>query len=201
MKKISIPNRLLLFFMVLLASYAVITSGNDTNLLVTWSFTVGFGVLVIAGLLLIILGYSILQNPVVLILTTLIPLSFSLGLVALFLPDIKAGYLFFVMAGLALVIFTRLDKNKRLAAPVIAVVHGLSGLMLFGLPFYLVLNLAAGLGILWVSVGSLLIGLAGLLLTFLRVGAPLLSEDTILTIFPAVILLTTIAFTAGMGVI
>ena len=201
MKKINVINRLLLFLMVLLASYEVVTSGSDVFPLVTWSFTVGFGVLVLAGLLLIILGNPVLKNPLVIILSTIIPLSFSFGLVAQFYPNLTVGFGVFILIGFVLVVFTRLTKRKRSATSIVAVVHGLSGLILFTLPFYFVLNQMAGLGILWISVGSLLIGLAGLLLTFLKAGAPLLSEKTILTIFPVVLLLTTISFALGMGAI
>lgn len=200
MKKINLTNRLLLFLMVLLASYKVVTSGSDFFPLVTWSYTVGFGVLVIAGLLLIILGYPILKNPLVIILSTIVPFSFSLGLVAQFSPNLTI-YGVFVVVGLFLVVFTRLVKTNRYAMPVVAVMHGVSGLILLMFPVYLALNQIAGLSILWISVGSLLIGLAGLLLTFLKAGVPLLSEKTILTIFPVVLLLTTMSFTLGMVVI
>lgn len=187
--------------MVLLAAYEVVTSGSDIFPWVTWSFTVGFGVLVIAGLLLIILGYPVLKNRLVIVLSTLIPLSFSLGLVARFLPEFRSGFLVFVMVGLGLVIYTRFVRVNRFAIPVVAVVHGLSGVTLFLFPFYLVFSRLVNWGVVWISVGSLLIGSGGLLLTFLKTDTPLLSEDTILTIFPTVLLLTTISFALSMVVI
>ncbi len=201
MTKMSVINRFILLALVLAASYAVITSGSSACPMVTWSFTVGFGILVIAGLLLIILGYPVLINPLVMILSTMIPLSFSMGLVAHFYPHFRMAYFGFVVVGLGLVIYTRLAATRRSAALVVAVVHGVSGLVLFGLPIGLTLNQLSTAGILWVSVGSLMIGVAGLLLTFLRVGAPLFPEKRILTIFPSVLLLTTITFLLGTAVI
>jgi hypothetical protein len=48
-----------------------------------------------------------------------------------------------------------------------------------------------------VGVGGALIGLAGLLLSFLKTGKPILSRDTIMRLFPMLLLLTTALFVAG----
>jgi hypothetical protein len=42
-----------------------------------------------------------------------------------------------------------------------------------------------------------LIGLGGLLLSFLKAGKPIVPRETIFKIFPALIVLTTAAFVAG----
>ena len=48
-----------------------------------------------------------------------------------------------------------------------------------------------------VGVGGALIGVLGLLLSFLKTGKPILSRDTIMRLFPILLLLTTALFVAG----
>jgi hypothetical protein len=48
-----------------------------------------------------------------------------------------------------------------------------------------------------VGIGGALIGMGGLLLSFLKAGRPILSRETILKIFPSLLLLMTIFFVAG----
>lgn len=50
-----------------------------------------------------------------------------------------------------------------------------------------------------VGVGGAVIGLAGLLLSFLKLDRPVLPEKTILSLLPALLLLTTTAFVAGFA--
>jgi len=48
-------------------------------------------------------------------------------------------------------------------------------------------------------VGGGLIGIAGLLLSLLKTGQPILSKKAILSLFPGLLLLTTSAFVAGFA--
>jgi hypothetical protein len=50
-----------------------------------------------------------------------------------------------------------------------------------------------------VGLGGALIGLGGLLLSFLKTGKPILSRNTILKILPGLLLLTTAAFVLGFS--
>jgi hypothetical protein len=50
-----------------------------------------------------------------------------------------------------------------------------------------------------VSVGGVLIGVGGLLLSFLKMGKPILPQKTILTVLPALLFLMTAAFVAGFA--
>jgi hypothetical protein len=61
--------------------------GIDGSTLIAFaSYSVAFGVLLVAALLLIILGFEVLDSPAVIIVSTIIPLSLSLGLIAEFFP-------------------------------------------------------------------------------------------------------------------
>ena len=53
-------------------------------------------------------------------------------------------------------------------------------------------------GFAFVAMGGALIGLAGLLLYFLKAGRPIVSRQTILRILPVIFLLMTVAFLAFM---
>jgi len=197
MKKISLLDRLLLFATGLIAAYQIALGVEGGPSLAVASFTIAFGVLLVSALLLIIFGFEILDSPLVLIVTTLIPLGLSLGLVVEYFPEITTSYLVFVIVGWIAVIITRIFTPGRPAVIILAVVHGIAGLIIFLLPIYLVLINYESFGFILVSVGGALIGVGGLLLSFLKTGRPILSQKVILSILPGLLLLTTIAFVVG----
>lgn len=192
-------DRILLLLTGLLAAYQVVTGVEGLDTLSMTSYTVGFGVLLVAGLLLIILGFEVLDAPVVVIVSTIIPLSLSLGLVAQWLPGMTPFYFAFVITGFIAIMVTRFRMPGRAAVLVLAAVHGISGLLIFGLPLVFALDGQARPGFALVGLGGALIGLGGLLLSFLKTGHPILSRQTILSIFPALLLATTAAFVAGFA--
>lgn len=197
MKKMTVLDRLLLLATGLLAAYQVVAGVEGLPAFAMAAYTLAFGVLLVAGLLLIILGFEILDTPFVAIVATIVPLSLSTGLVVQYLPQIQFAYLTFVAAGFLAVILTRLYLPGRAAALTLAVVHGVSGLLIFGLPLYLSLNGQAPAGFALVGIGGGLIGVGGILLSFLKAGRPLLSRSAILTVLPGLLLLMTAAFVGG----
>lgn len=197
-----IINRVLLLITALVAAWQVAVGIDDVDTLPMIAYTVGFGVLLVACLLLIILGMEVLDSPIVVVVSTIIPLSLSLGLVWEYLVALRSLYLWFVLLGFLAVILTRsLPIPKRLAVIALAVVHGVAGLTIFLLPVALVLNHKSPIGFVMVSVGGALIGLGGLLLSFLKVGKPILSHEVILTMLPAILLLMTLAFVIGFAAV
>lgn len=199
MHKMTPLDRVLLLLAVGLAAYQVVVGVEGLGTLPVTSYTIGFGVLLVAGLLLILLGFEVLDSPVVVIVSTVIPLSLSLGLVAQHLPGLAPGYSLFAVAGFLGVALARFLAPGKAAVLVLAVVHGVSGLIIFGFPIYLSLRNQASPGFALVGVGGALIGVGGLLLYFLKAGRPLLSRQVILNLFPALLLLTTAAFVAGFA--
>ncbi|MFO7584830.1 MAG: hypothetical protein R6W69_08880, partial [Anaerolineales bacterium] len=79
--KMTLSDRILLLLTGLLAAWQVAFGIDHLDTLPVIAYTLGFGVLLVAGLLLIILGFEILDSPAVVIISTLIPLSLALGLV------------------------------------------------------------------------------------------------------------------------
>jgi hypothetical protein len=197
MKNISILDRILLLFTVLLAAYQISFGLYSLNPLATWSYTVGFGVLVVASLLLIILGFEGLESQPVVIVSALIPLSISLGLVAEHLPQFTIPYLVFAILGFAAIAITRYTMEGKIATIVLAVIHGIAGSLITFLPIVLYLQGTVSADYILVSLGGAVIGVGGLLLAFLKAGKPILSQKTILTVLSILLLLMTSAFVYG----
>ena len=198
--RITILNRLLLLFTSLLAAYQIALGIEGLGTLPTIAYTIAFGILLVAGLLLIILGYDVLDSPIVVIVTTGIPLSLSLGLVWEHSSAYRTSYLVFVIAGFLAVLATRLlPLRNKLPVLVLAVVHGIAGLTILGLPILLSLTGQARPGFSLVGVGGALIGVGGLLLALLKAGKPLVSRAIILKLLPGLLLLMTAAFVAGFA--
>jgi hypothetical protein len=198
--KMSIRDRILLLITGLLAAYQIVVGIDHMGTGPICAYTVAFGVLLLAGLLLIILGVEVLDSPIVVIAATLIPLSLSTGLVWQYLPACRLGYLIFAVVGFAGIIITRsLPMPGRLPVLVLAVVHGLAGLLITFLPALLVLRGDEPAGFALVGLGGALIGLGGLLLAFLKAGRPILSRETILKVLPGLLLLMTAAFVGGFA--
>lgn len=199
MKKISILDRILLLITGLLAAYQIVFGIEGAGETAVWAYTIAFGVLLVAGLLLIILGFEVLDSPLVVIVSTIIPLALSFGLVWEYLPGWHIPYLVFVIVGFLAVTITRLRFTGKAATFTLAPVHGIAGLIIFGLPIILSIRGEAAGGFALVGVGGALIGIGGLLLAFLKAGKPLLPQKTILIVLPGLLMLMTATFVAGFA--
>jgi hypothetical protein len=159
-------------------------------------YMMGFGVLLVSGLLLIFFGWDILASPFVLTVATLIPLGISMGLMNQFQSGYKKVYSWFALVGLLAIAVTSISGMdlKRIAVPVF---HGIAGLIIFGLPF---IQKGVSKGFWLVGVGGALIGIGGIALAFLVAGKPLLgifTQDFVFMILAPLLLLMTLAFTYG----
>ena len=196
--KMSGGDRLLLLGMCLLAAYQIVVGIDRLGSLPITAYTIGFGVLLVAGLLLIILGFDALDSPPVVVIATVIPLSLALGLAWEFLPSLQIPYLIFAVLGFTAVILTRLiPAPGRLPTGVLAVVHGVSGLTIFLLPLILAADGRVKPAFALVGAGGALIGLTGVLLAFERAGRPILARPAILRLLPAALFVMTAAYVAG----
>ena len=196
--KMSALDRVLLLITVLLAAYQIVVGIDDLSTAPIIAYTIAFGVLLVAGLLLIILGFDVLESPIVVIDSTIIPLTLSLGLVWQHLASYRTVYLLFTIIGFAAVTLTRsVPMQNKLPVITIAITHGIAGITIFLLP--IILSVQGQMNPLFslVGIGGALIGLGGLLLSFLKTGRPILSRDTIMRWFPILLLLTTAFFVTG----
>jgi hypothetical protein len=196
--KMSALDRLLLLAMVILAAYQIVVGIDRLSAAPILAYTVAFGVLLVAGLLLIILGFEALDAPVVVIISTVIPLSLALGLVWEYLPSLRAAYLVFVLLGFLAVILSRvLAASATLQTLILTAVHGLAGLTIFLLPLLISTWGEARPAFALVGLGGALVGSGGLLFSFLKAGRPLLQRASTLRLFPALLFLMTACFVAG----
>lgn len=168
-------------------------------------YMMGFGVLLVSGLLLIFFGWDILASPYVLTVASLIPLGISMGLMNQFRPTYKKVFSWFALVGLLAIAVTSIGGTnnavlaslKKVAVPVF---HGVAGLIIFGLPIFKCVvekDVKKGFGM--VGIGGALIGLGGIALAFLVSGSQLLffSTEFVYTILAPLLLLMTLAFTFG----
>jgi len=198
--KMTTLDRVLLLLTGLLAAYQIVVGIDQLSTVPIIAYTIAFGVLLVAGLLLIILGFDVLDAPVVVIVSTIIPLALSLGLVWEHLASYRILYLIFTISGFLAVSLTRtipMKNRERVSTITIAVVHGIAGMTIFLLPIILSAQGVMKSAFALVGIGGALIGVGGLLLSFLKAGKPILSKDTILKVLPGLLLLMATCFVAG----
>jgi hypothetical protein len=196
--KMSSLDRALILLMGLLAAYQIVVGIDKMDSIPIIAYTIAFGVLLVAGLLLIILGFDALDSPVVVVASTIIPLALATGLVHQHLASLRTPYLLFAIIGFAAVTFTRsIQMQSKLPVITIAIVHGAAGLTIFLLPILTSVRGETHPLFALVGVGGALIGIGGLLLSFLKTGRPILSKETILKVLPGLFLLMTVCFVAG----
>jgi len=200
--KITILDRILLLATGLLAAWQIAVGIDQLNTLPMIAYTIGFGVLLVAGLLLLILGFDVLESPVVVVVSTIIPLSLSLGLVWEHIAAFRIFYQYFVILGFLAIVVTRFVPMKtKIPVIVLACIHGIAGMTIFLLPIILAVTGRSTPIFALVGIGGALIGVGGLLLSFLKAGKPILPRRIILKILPGLLLLTTAAFVLGFSVV
>jgi len=103
-------------------------------------YMIAFVVLLVSGLLLIALGWGILPNPLVIVVTTFIPLALSTGLYCEFYKEeFSKPYKIFAIIGLVAIILTRFMDVPRAAQVItLIVVHTVAGLSIFEMHLELV---------------------------------------------------------------
>ena len=196
--KMSPLERVLILLTGLLAAYQIVVGIDKMDSVPIIAYTIAFGVLLVAGLLLIILGFDALDSPVVVIVSTIIPLTLATGLVYQHLASFQTPYLLFAIIGFIAVTFTRsIQMQNKLPVITIAFVHGIAGMTIFLLPIITSIQGETHPLFALVGVGGALIGIGGLLLSFLKTGKPILSRETIFKVLPSLLLLMTICFVAG----
>lgn len=190
-------HRVLLLVTGILAAYQVAVGIDGFDALPIIAYTIAFGVLLVAGILLIIWGFDVLDSPAVVIVSTIIPLSLSLGLVWQH-ASFRTSYLVLAIVGFLAVTLTRsIPAPGKIPTIVLALVHGIAGMTIFLLPISLSIQGRTQPLFSLVGVGGALIGLGGLLLSFLKAGRPIVSRETILNVLPGLLLLMTLCFVAG----
>ncbi|MGD9900367.1 MAG: hypothetical protein AB7T22_14680 [Calditrichaceae bacterium] len=160
-------------------------------------YMVGFTVLLVAGLLMIFLGFDVLANPLVVVVAAIIPFALSVGLISEFYPKFEKVYLIFTLIGIVLILLTRTAESSILSTLVLAVFHSVAGFTIFFVPILASKNKKTTNQFIWVTVGGTLIGIGGIALAFLKAGSPILSKELIFTILTPLLFLMAVSFAFG----
>ncbi len=163
-------------------------------------YLMGFAVLLISGLLLIFhpSHLGLLASPYVLTIASLIPLGISMGIAEEYYPAWKTYFKWFAAIGFLAIAVSSIGGMDLLKKTSVPLFHGVAGLVIFLGPF---LAKGAPKGFFWVGIGGALIGLGGIALAFISVGAQLLffSAEFVMLILTPLLFLMTGAFTLGFA--
>ncbi|HID39695.1 MAG TPA: hypothetical protein EYP36_09305 [Calditrichaeota bacterium] len=191
--------RILFLLTALAAAYEVVVGIENYSQLTIIYFTLGFGIILLSALLILLMGYDILENPALSVVATILPVSFALGLVNEYLTEWHLFFLFFMLFGILFIVIFKFLRRIRWSTFVLIPLHGLSGLVIFILPFYLALSGYKSLWFILVGIGGINMGMIGLLLTMIKIGKPLLNKEKILLLLPFILLLSTLFFGLGLN--
>lgn len=195
--KISILSRIIFLLTGHIAGYKIISGMDNYSNFTTALYTISFGLLLLSCLLLLLLDFEILENDYVAIISSLIPITLSLGLVSDKL-DHSVAYSILISTSFFVAVILRLFSKGKVASLALGVIHLISGLVIFLIPIILFINEKADMQILLISVGGVIIGTGGMLLGLLKAGKPLISKEKIIVVFPIILFFTTLAFFIGL---
>lgn len=197
MNEISKYNKVLLLLTSFLGGYEIVLGVDGYPPHIVILLTISFGILLLTCLLLIFLGFGILEEPVVAVIASILPLGMSSAIVALKFPNLFTPYLIISLAGFITIIISRFFKSHLAAVLSLAIVHSIAGLTIFFSPIYLFQNGLVTPSFLLVSLGGAFIGMGGIFLFLLKSKSSILPNKKIYNLFPTLLFFMTISFLAG----
>jgi len=199
LKEITKSNKIILFFTSILAGYEIVSGieGYPSHVIIL--LTISFGILLLTSLLLIFLGFGILEQPAVVVIASVLPLGISSAVVAINFSDMFVSYLLISLVGFLTIILSRFVSNKLLAVFSLASVHAIAGLIIFISPLFLYQKGVVNTSFLMVSLGGAFIGLGGIFLLLLRANKSLFTSKQIYSLFPTLLFFMTISFIIGFS--
>ena len=162
-------------------------------------YIISFLVLLVAGLLLIIFGWSALKDNFVAVVAGLIPFGIANGLIAKYYPKHEKWFMGLMLVGLVSIAITRYAGMVTAGKIVYPVFHAIAGLTIFFVPICVVKSKNAKTSFLFVTLGGTLIGLGGIALAFLSAGKQLLffSPTFVITILAPLLFLMALSYAVG----
>ena len=198
MKKFTMVDRILLLATSLLASFQVAVGIEGLDHVAILFYTLAFGALMVASLMLIILDREALGRSTILLSSTILPVCLALGIVAEKIPQAVTGSLLVAACGFLFLAAAQLWLGSSAVRTALVMVHGLSGLIIAGFPIVSVVSGSAPIAYGLVGIGGGAISLMGSSLAFQR--QPIDATDNLLSrLLPPLLFMVTICFTAGMA--
>ncbi len=192
-------NRIILLVVAILAGVQIVTGIENCGTIPITYYTFSYGIFLVSALLMLLMGVDIIEHATAALAASTLPLGYSMGIVAVFLPAYHLGYGVIISVLYAGLVIQKLRDQVKSAMLFQILLHGLTGLVLFIMPVVLVIQGTVDPGYLGISVGTGLIAIGGMALAFLKSGKPILTKDQIYMIFPGVLLLAVFAFSVGIG--
>jgi hypothetical protein len=200
MRKISISDRIIFLITAHIAGIKIVSGMEHHSVLSTSAYTIAFGVLVLASIMLLLFGFILLENPFMPVISTLIPMMLSLGLVQDHIPGMIKSYTLLISVLYLISIYARFRATPKTAALVLAIVHGVSGLLLVVMPLVLYFVYGLPARILFIGLAGLVIGVEGSLLAVQKLNFIKIDQNRILAFLPGMVLISTAGFVAGLNI-
>jgi hypothetical protein len=195
--KMSILNRIIFLLTGNVAGYKIIGGMDNYSNTTTTLYTISFGLLLLASLLLLLMGFEIMENDYVAVVVSVIPITLSLGLVTDKLEH-ATFYTVLITGAFIIAVILRFFSSGRISSLSLGAIHLLAGTVIVILPVFLFLSGKSSSQILLISLGGSLIGVGGTLLGFLKADKLKLQKEKIYALFPALLFFTTTAFVLGL---
>ena len=184
----------------IVAGIKIVGGMGHHSVLSTTYYTIAFGVLVLASIMLLLFGFILLKNPFMPVVSTLIPMMLSLGLVQDHIPSMVKSYSVLIGLLYLISIYARFRATPRTASIILAAVHAISGLLLVILPHILYFWYGLPPRILFISLGGLVIGAQGTLLAVQKLDIIDIDINKVLALLPAMVLISTTGFVTGLTI-
>ena len=164
-----------------------------------WS--ISFLVLFVAGALIILIDFTILNEPLIRIVAVLIPACLAIGLIYAVWQEKNYWWYYGIYILVFLVILVLVEyvpgfENFRSYS--IMALHVPSGLILVLVPAYTAYTNQTEYTSLFYSAGGLAISIGGILLAFLKLGSPILDQNQIFAVLPTLLLIVGVLFVLGI---
>lgn len=168
-------------------------------------WAISFLVLFISGVLIILLGFEVLEEDLVPVVAALIPVCLAIGLYNVEWAD-KKYWLYYTIYSVVLIVLLTLARTDiflpDMKTMILLLTHIPAGLSIVIIPLYTAfVSKSTEWTSVFFSIGGLLISIGGVLLAFLKVESltPILSQAEIFGILPLLLLIVSVFFVLGIG--
>ncbi len=194
----SILGRIIYLLTGIVAGYQIIQGMENYSNLTTTLYTISFGLLLLSSLLLLLMGFQIMENDYIAVVASLIPISLALGLVS---DKLEHATVYSVLISVSFIIAVslRFFASGKTASLAIGGLHFISGAVIFLIPIFLFYTDKASTQILFIPLGGIIIGIGGMLLGLPKAGKLILEKEKVVALFPIILFLTTTAFVIGLA--
>lgn len=185
-------------------AWLLIRNYKKTKKLSHICWATSLSVLFVSGVLIIFLGFEVLEEPIIPVIAAIIPIGMALGLLfEIWENTIGIIYLSYSLVVILLLLVARLDIILGSWSTIlIMATHIPSGLIIVGLPIYYASKIDDDKSYYYFSIGGILISFGGILLAFVKLSEPLFGvfdQGLIYGILPLLLLIVGVFFILGIS--